>query len=55
MGVCTLKPQTLSLGFTLAYDSLTVFGVWCRSSQTDLEELGELDDLLHSVVTELAL
>lgn len=47
---CTLKPQTLNLGFTLEYDSLIVLRVWCRSSQKDLKELGDLCDLLSGVI-----
>lgn len=50
IGACTLKPQTLSLGFTLGSDSVTVLRVCCRSSQTDPEELGDLGDLLPGVV-----
>ena len=52
IGACTLKPQTLSLGFTLGYDSLTVLRVCCGSSQTDPEELGDLGELLSDVVFE---
>lgn len=55
MGGCILKPQTLSLGFTLEYDSLNVLEFRCRHTFTDPAELGELGDPLPAVVLKTAL